>query len=167
MLKLSKSEGGNYPTGWHEVTIANATEGHHNGTRYIDLHFKNHPENLKTRVWSAVNEETGEDFGIGNLFYYANAGVTTNEDGSLSIDDSVSHLKGTSLNILFHENENGFTDGAQRVVPVVREGFSESYVAKLKVKTETWVTNRGGTWITSSTNGTVAKTVKKDEAVPF
>ena len=168
MLKLSVTEGVAYPTGWHIVTISDATDGDFEGTRWIDLHFKGLPDNLKTRVWSAVNAETGEDFGIGNLFYYANAGLTVGDDGQLTIDDSVTHLKGKTLNILFYENENGFTDGAQRVVPVVREGFSEAYVQKLKVKTETWVSNRGGTWVTSGTNGaTTTKTVTKDEAVPF
>ena len=103
MLKLSVSEGGNYPTGWHTVTITNAHDGDFDGTRYIDLHFKDLPENLKCRVWSAVNSTTGEDFGIGNLFHYANAGITDSDDGTVSIDDNVRHLKGKTLNVLFYE----------------------------------------------------------------
>ena len=166
MLKLSVTEGGNYPVGWHEVTIAKATDGDFDGTRYIDLHFKDLPENLKCRVWSAVNSETKEDFGIGNLFLYANAGLTEVE-GGVTIDDNVHHLHGKSLNVFFYENDNGFTDAAQRVVPVVRDGFSEGYVEKLKTKTETWVHNRTNS--THSTNGTTTKTSHANEGVevPF
>ena len=166
MLKLSVTEGGNYPVGWHEVTIAKATDGDFDGTRYIDLHFKDLPENLKCRVWSAVNATTGEDFGIGNLFHFADAGIKTDDDGVLTIDDNVNHLKGKSLNVFFYENENGYTDAAQRVVPVVREGFGESYVEKLKTKTEAWVHSRtNGT--TTHVNGTKDTTVTEGEAVPF
>ena len=168
MLKLSTSEGGSYPTGWHEVTIAKATDGDYNGTRYIDLHFKDLPENLKCRVWSAVNAETKEDFGIGNLFLYANAGLTEVE-GGVTIDDNVRHLHGKSLNVFFYENDNGFTDAAQRVVPVVRDGFSEGYVEKLKTKTETWVQGRTNGTVTHATNGTTTKTSHANEGVevPF
>ena len=168
MIKLSVSEGGNYPTGWHTVTINNADDGDYDGTRYIDLHFKDLPENLKCRVWSAVNATTGEDFGIGNLFHYANAGVTETDEGTLSIDDNVHHLKGKTLNILFYENDNGFTDAAQRVVPVVRDGFSEGYVEKLKAKTETWVKGRTNGTTTVHTNGTKTHaTTSTEEVVPF
>ena len=166
MLKLSTSEVGNYPVGWHKVTIAKATDGDFDGTRYIDLHFRDLPENLKCRVWSAINSETKEDFGIGNLFHYANAGLTEVE-GGVTIDDKVQHLHGKSLNVLFYENDNGFTDAAQRVVPVIRDGFSEGYVEKLKTKTETWVHGRTNGTVTHATNGTTTKTVTKDEAVPF
>ena len=166
MLKLSTSEVGNYPVGWHEVTIAKATDGDFDGTRYIDLHFKDLPDNLKCRVWSAVNSETKEDFGIGNLFLYANAGLTEVE-GGVTIDDKVHNLHGKSLNIFFYENDNGFTDAAQRVVPVIRDGFSEGYVEKLKTKTETWVRGRTNGTVTNGTNGSTTKTVTDNEAVPF
>ena len=166
MLKLSVTEGGNYPVGWHEVTIAKATDGDFDGTRYIDLHFKDLPDNLKCRVWSAVNSETKEDFGIGNLFLYANAGLTEVE-GGVTIDDKTHHLHGKSLNVFFYENDNGFTDAAQRVVPVIRDGFSEGYVEKLKTKTETWVHSRTNGTVTNTINGTTTKTATSNEAVPF
>ena len=170
MLKLSVSEGGNYPTGWHKVIIAKATDGDFDGTRYIDLHFKDLPENLKCRVWSAVNATTGEDFGIGNLFHFANAGIKTDDDGVLTIDDSSRHLHGKTLNVLFYENDNGFTDAAQRVVPVVRDGFSEGYVEKLKSKTETWVRSRTNGTVHKTehvTNGTTTSPTPTGEEVPF
>ena len=160
MLKLSVKEGVDLPTGWNTMTISNATDGDYNGTRYIDLHFEGLPDTVKCRIWSAVNKESGEDFGIGNLFYYANAGLTV-EDGHVTIDDSANHLKGKKLNVFFYTNDNGYTDAAQRVVPVVREGFSESYVEKLKVKTETWVSNRV---TTTHVNGTATADT---DAVPF
>ena len=165
MLKLSVTEGLDLPTGWKTITISNATDGDWNGTRYIDLHFEGLPESVKCRIWSKENEETKEDFGIGNLFHYADAGLTE-VDGGVTIDDNTNHLKGKSLNVFFYENENGYTDAAQRVVPVVREGFSESYVEKLKTKTEAWVHSRtNGT--TTHVNGTKDTTVTEGEAVPF
>ena len=145
MLKLSVSEGPNLPTGWNSVTIHKAVEGEYNGTRYIDLYFNDLPESVNCRIWSKVNETSGEDFGIGNLFYYANAGLTVTDEGTVEIDDSVSHLKGKTINALFYTNENGYTDISQRITPVVRDGFSESYVEKLKVKSESWVNNKRGT----------------------
>ena len=163
MLKLSVTEGLDLPTGWKTVTISNAIDTEWNGTRCIDLHFEGLPESVKCRIWSKENEETKEDFGIGNLFLYANAGLTT-VDGGVTIDDNTHHLKGKALNVFFYENENGYTDAAQRVVPVVREGFGESYVEKLKRKTEIWVDGRkNGT----HTNGTKDTTVTEGEAVPF
>ena len=102
MLKLSTNEVGNYPAGWHEVTIAKATDGDFDGTRYIDLHFKDLPENLKCRVWSAVNATTGEDFGIGNLFHFANAGIKTDDDGILTIDDNTNGLRDRTLNVYLY-----------------------------------------------------------------
>ena len=165
MLKLSVSEGGNYPTGWQTVTVSHAKEGDFEGTRYIDLHFEDLPENLKCRIWSAVNKETGQDFGIGNLFHFADAGIKDDGEGTLTIDDHVRHLTGKHLNVFFYENDNGYTDAAQRVVPVVREGFSESYVNKLKIKAETWVANRTNS-TTTHVNGAI-KTATDTEAVPF
>ena len=173
MLKLSVSEGGNYPTGWQTVTVSSATEGEFNGTRYIDLHFKDLPENLKCRIWSAVNKDTGEDFGIGNLFHYADAGITETSDGTVTIDDHVRHLRGKHLNVFFYENDNGYTDAAQRVVPTIRDGFSEGYVDKLKARAEEWARNRTtGTKTTTTTtrsNGVPMENTShlEDAEVPF
>ena len=167
MLKLSVKEGIDLPKGWKTVKISDAVDGEYNGTRYIDLHFGGMPENLKCRIWSAVNQDTGEDFGIGNLFYFANAGLVETHDGSLSIDDNANHLKGKALNIFFYENENGYTDAAQRVVPVVRDGFSETYVEKLKTRTEEWTNKRKqANAVTTTANAATTTTSDKAE-VPF
>lgn len=170
MLKLSVKEGLNLPHGWHKVNISTAEDGEHNGTRYIDLHFEGMPETLKCRIWSAVNKETSEDFGIGNLFHFADAGIVEDTDGTLSIDDHVRHLKGKALNVFFYENENGYTDAAPRVVPTVRDGFNETHVEKLKTRAEEWVTKRKATKTTTVTdnNGTKTRTSEKDDTdIPF
>ena len=142
MLKLNVKEGLNLPTGWKELTITKAEDGEHSGTRFIDLYFEGLPDNLNCRIWSAVNKETGQDFGIGNLFYYADAGLIETENGELSIDDDVKHLKGKMLNVYFYENEAGYTTAAQRVVPTIRDSFNESYVTKLKTRAEEWASKR-------------------------
>ena len=174
MLKLSVKDGQSFPTGWQEVVISNATDGtfdKSNGekTRYIDLFFTGYPDSLKCRVWSAVNAETGEDFGIGNLFHHANAGITASEDGTVSIDDHVRHLKNKKLNVLFYENTNGFTDVVSRVAPVTQTtehvDFNTDMVDKLKRSAERYHARRNNGAV--HTNGTTHTTSGKEEAIPF
>ena len=142
-LKVNTS-GANFEEGWHEVTIASADAGDWNGTKYIDLRFTDYPESVKCRVWSAINKETKEDFGLGNLFYYAIAGIESSEDGNVQIDDNPKNLIGKSLNVLFYKKDNGYTEVVDRVAPVVSPEdatgpvtFTDSFVASVKSKAET------------------------------
>ena len=165
MLTLSIKDGINLPTGWQTVKITKAVDGEHEGTRCIDLFFDGLPDSLNCRLWSRVDESTGEDYGIGNLFRFTNAGVTNN-DGVLSIDDNVRHLHGKEAQILFYINQNGYTDAAPRVIPTDNAGFETSHIVSLKAKTESWVRNKtNGT----SVNGSVTETshVNVGEEVPF
>ena len=157
MLTLSVNESLNIPLGWHTMTISTAIDGVHNGTRFIDLHFENVPKTVKCRLWSKVNEDSGEDYGIGNVFRYTDAGITDNGDNTITIDDNVSHLKGKTLNVLFYVKENGYTDAAPRIAPVTSHNFSESFVHKLKAKAEDWVSNKV----------TRPSTATEGEEVPF
>ena len=148
-IKVNTS-GSDFTEGWHEVVIASADAGDWNGTKFIDLRFTDFPESLKCRIWSAKNKETGEDFGLGNLFYYAVAGITSNDDdGNLSIDDKPINLVGKRLNVLFYKKDNGYTEIVDRVAPVVTtEGpvtFTESHVLSLKTKAETRRDSKKGT----------------------
>jgi hypothetical protein len=173
MLKLSVKDGPNLPTGWETVTITKAVDGEHivetedgehKGTRYIDLFFEGLPENLNCRLWSRLNEDTGEDFGIGNVFRFTNAGVTDNGEGMLDIDDNVNHLHGKKAQILFYINQNGYTDAAPRIVPTTDSGIEIAKIDALKAKAESWVRNKiSGT----HTNGSVTSTATTEEAVPF
>ena len=165
-LKVNTS-GSDFTEGWHEVVIASADAGDWNGTKYIDLRFNDFPESLKCRIWSAKNKETGEDFGLGNLYYYAVAGITTaDDDGNLSIDDKPTNLVGKRLNVLFYKKDNGYTEIVDRVAPVITtEGpviFTDSHVASLKTKAETRRDSKVGTPV----NG-VATTESSDGVPAF
>jgi len=164
-LKVNTS-GADFAEGWHEVVIASADAGDWNGTKYIDLRFNDFPESLKCRIWSAKNKETGEDFGLGNLYYYAVAGITANDDGNVTIDDNPTNLIGKRLNVLFYKKENGYTEIVDRVAPVVTtEGpvtFTDSFVESKKTAAETRRDSKVGT----PTNG-VATTEASDGVPAF
>ena len=152
-LDLNQTGGSSFPEGWTTVLINDAKEGEHNEKRYIDLFFQDQPDTLKCRVWTATNTKTGQEFGITNLFHHAWAGIVVDEEtNTATIDDDVRHLKGKTVNVLFYKNENGYTDGVQRIaeddVTSVKNGV-ERYHAGRKTKT----------------NGTVTSTT--EEAVPF
>ena len=164
MLKLSVKDGPNLPTGWETVTITKAVDGEHEGTRWIDLFFEGLPENLNCRLWSRVNESTGEDFGIGNVFRFTNAGVTDDGEGVLNIDDNVRHLHGKKAQILFYLNHNGYTDAAPRIVPTTNSGIETAKIDALKAKAESWVRNKIGS---AHANGSVTSPATTEEAVPF
>ena len=162
-LKVNTS-GSDFTEGWHEVVIASADAGTWNETKYIDLRFNDFPESLKCRIWSAKNKETGEDFGLGNLYYYAVAGITANDDGNVTIDDKPTNLVGKRLNVLFYKKENGYTEIVDRVAPVITTDgpviFTDSHVASLKTKVET----RRDSKTNTSTNGVM--TTEASDGVP-
>ena len=164
-LDLNRPVGSTFPVGWTTVTIDNAVEGEYNGTRYIDLFFKDQPETLKCRVWSAVNAKTSEEFAIANLFHHAWAGITVDEaTNTATIDDNVRHLIGRVINVLFYLNDDGFTDAVGRVAPVVSQHFTEADVSKLKSSTERYHAGRNKT--STGLNGT-ADTITETADVPF
>jgi hypothetical protein len=163
-LDLSKKNTGNFPEGWTECVINDAVDGDYNGSRYIDLFFKDQPESVKCRIWRVNNTKTGEEFGITNLFHHAWAGITVDEDtNTATIDDNARHLKGKRVNVLFYENEGGFTDAVGRIAPVVSEHFTESDVTALKKSAERYHARSNRS--TTGTNGSTDTTV--EEAVPF
>ena len=166
MLTLSIKDSPNLPTGWQTVKITNAVDTEHKGTRCIDLFFDGLPDSLNCRLWSKIDEDTGEDFGICNVFRFTNAGVTNNGEGKLSIDDDVRHLHGKEVQVLFYTNKNGYTDAASRVVPVNSTEFDDSFVDGLKAKAESWIRNKvNGLHV----NGTTTETSHANEGVevPF
>ena len=164
MLKLDLSRTGIYPEGWTEVVINDAVEGDWEGSRYIDLFFKDQPDSLKCRIWSATNKKTGEEFGITNLFHHAWAGMTVDDvTNTATIDDNVRHLKGKSVNILFYRNMDGFTNAVRRIAPVVSEHFTESEVLFVKKAVQRYHDHHVNQ---SSGNGTVTSTTE-EEVAPF
>ena len=109
-LTTRTSGGGQYDfaNGWHTVTIKAAKYGDWNGNKFLEMAFQDYPDTFTLRVY-AKNSANGEEFAIGNVFRFANAGITDGLDGPdgniiVKIDDDTSHLKGKQLNICFHKD---------------------------------------------------------------
>ena len=105
-LTIKSGGGGGFTEGWNHVTISSAKYGEWEGKKYIDVHFDGFPETLNMRVYAKKGKD-GEEFAIGRLFRFANAGITEaleSDDGTkvVKLDDSAEQLKGKELNIYLY-----------------------------------------------------------------
>ena len=101
-LTVKGGGGGQFTAGWHLVTINKAEYGKYEESQYIDIWFDEYPDTFNMRTYSKASKETGEEFAIGRIFRFANAGiceVSKSDDGEavVSIDDDVIHLTGKQL----------------------------------------------------------------------
>ncbi|MAH43575.1 hypothetical protein CL614_07720 [archaeon] len=93
--------------GWHEVTIKKATfDTNDNDSTYLDVWFNELPETLNMRVYEAFDKE-GNEFAVGSIFRFANAGITSVLDGpngekSVTIDDNPNVLRDRTLNVYLY-----------------------------------------------------------------
>ena len=106
-ITIKKGGGGQYSPGWHELTISRAEYNEWNGTKCIDIWFKDYPDNFNARVY-AKNGKNGEEFAIGQVYRFANAGITGSLEGPdktmmIKIDDSAEALAGCKLNGYLHQ----------------------------------------------------------------
>ena len=79
-LTVKTGGGSGFSTGWHTKTIEKAEYGEFNDSKYIDVWFEDYPPSLNMRVYAKENAN-GEEFAIGNLFRYANAGISSALEG--------------------------------------------------------------------------------------
>jgi len=165
MRTLTVRKGGtDFTTGWHTLTVSDAKYGDWEGKRYLDVFFDGYPENFNMRVYEQKSKN-GEEFAIGQLFRFANAGITDGLDGPdgnivVKIDDDTSHLKGKHLNVFFHK-DGEYTRALKQVAPVefenVIEKFTENDVSYWKKRAEQYYTeyvSKHNADTTLSTNGT-------------
>ena len=89
-----KSGGGNnqYNTGWHELLVSKAEYAEWNGSKCIDVYFDDYPENFNMRIYAKTGAD-GEEFAIGQMYRFANAGISNALEGPdgtkvLKMDDS-------------------------------------------------------------------------------
>ena len=66
--------GTKFTPGWHTLTATKAQYGEWNDTKYIDVWFQDYPESINLRVYAKTGKD-GEEFAIGRLFRFANAGI--------------------------------------------------------------------------------------------
>ena len=171
-----------FPPGWHTLTISEAEYGEFNGTKFISFKFSEYADNnINCRIW-AKSCENGEEFAIGNVFRFANAGITevlegTGGDKVVKLDDSAEQMVGKHLNIFFYK-DGEYTRAYSSVAPTVFENaidkFTQADVDFWKTKAETRFndyTPGNGTVNTATMNTTTAihetDTKTNDVEIPF
>ena len=123
-----------FPPGWHTLTISEAEYGEFNGTKFISFKFSEYADNnINCRIW-AKSGENGEEFAIGRLFRFANAGIqnvskSAEGDAIITIDDSPSQLIGKKINVYFYKSDTGYTECLNQVAPTEFENELEKFTS--------------------------------------
>ena len=166
-LTIKKGGGGSFHQGWNTATISRAEYGTYNGTRFIDVWFDGFPESLNMRVYEQKNKE-GEEFAIGQLFRFANAGIVEGLEGPdgnvvVKLSDEPENLKGSALNIYLYK-DGEYSRVLKQTAPTVFENsvdsFSENDVIFWRGKAEQYYQK----YVANKTNGVQQTTAAE---VPF
>jgi hypothetical protein len=148
-LTIKKGGGGGWSDGWNHATITKAEYGTYNGTRFIDVWFEGYPDSLNLRVYETKNQE-GEEFAIGQLFRFANAGIVEGLEGPdgnivVKLSDEPDNLRGKSLNIFLHK-DGEYSRVLKQVAPTVFsnavDSFKDNDVSFWKSKAERFYKER-------------------------
>ena len=111
MRTLTIKSGGNnnsYNEGWHELTVSSAEYKEWNGTKCLDVNFEDYPEFFNMRIYEKIGTD-GEEFAIGQVYRFANAGISSSLEGSdgtkiVKLDDSAEALMGKKMNVYFYKD---------------------------------------------------------------
>tara|TARA_R100001594_G_C4043553_1_gene263705 strand:- start:1602 stop:2123 length:522 start_codon:yes stop_codon:yes gene_type:complete len=142
-LTLPKSNGGLWTEGWHTLTITKAKYGTWQESKYLDIWFDGYPENFNMRVYAKEGKD-GEEFAIGNIFRFANAGITDaleSADGEMVIkmNDEAEELTNKTVNVYLYR-DGKYTRALSQIAPVpfknVVEEFTDKDVVYFKGKAE-------------------------------
>ena len=176
-LTVRKGSGGTYATGWHILTVSGAKYGEYNDAKFLDVWFKDYPENFTLRVYEKRNT-AGEEFAIGGVFRFANAGISDALDGPdgnvvIKLDDSAETLVGHQLNVYFHK-EGEYSRALRQVAPTVFknivEEFTEADVEYWKGRAEKFYLDYVKNSTTGDYNGSTESVTTNgatEEVVPF
>ena len=184
-MTINKGGGGtNYEPGWKELTISRGAYGVYNDMQYLDVWFEDYPENLNARIY-AKKGTNGEEFAIGQVFRFADAGITGALDGAdgkmiIKMDDNPSLLAGKQVNAYFYK-DGKYSRILKQFAPAVFQnaaeefkekdveywkGKAENYYTKYvlpKIETDTEETNVSSTITDQTMNHSTVNT----EEVPF
>tara|TARA_R110002020_G_scaffold84062_5_gene208544 strand:- start:43 stop:594 length:552 start_codon:yes stop_codon:yes gene_type:complete len=147
-ITIKKGGGGAYSPGWHELTISKAKYNEYQGTKCIDIWFEGYPDNFNARVY-AKNGKNGEEFAIGQVYRFANAGITGALEGPdktmmIKIDDSAEALVGCKLNGYFYK-DGDYSRCLKQFAPTIFknevEEFSENDIIYWKSKAVNYFEN--------------------------
>ena len=130
-LKVKTGNGGSkFSSGWHTLEVVKAEYGDWNGTKYLDVWFKDYPDSINLRCYSKTGKD-GEEFAIGRLFRFANAGImevakSDSGEAIVKLNDDPAMLIGKSLNVFFHKDGDYYRILAN-TAPTVFENDLESF----------------------------------------
>ena len=129
-LTIKKSKANPFSEGWHTATISTAKYGDWNGTKFLDVCFEGYSENMNMRVY-AKEGKNGEEFAIGNIFRFADAGITDGLEGAdgnvtVKLDDSAEALIGKQINIFLYK-DGDYSKVLPQIAPVPFKNIVEEF----------------------------------------
>ena len=107
-MTVNKGGGGaSYGEGWKTLTISRAAYGVYNDAKYLDVWFEGYPDNFNARIYAKTSN--GEEWAIGQVFRFANAGITGALDGTdgkmvIKMDDDPAQLKDKHVNVYLYKD---------------------------------------------------------------
>ena len=183
-MTVNKGGGGNsYTEGWQTLTISRAAYGVFNDAKYLDVWFEGYPENFNARIYAKVSN--GEEWAIGQVFRFANAGITGGLEGTngkmvIKMDDNPVELAGKQVNVYLYK-EDKYSRILKQFAPTAftnaAETFSDNDVEYWKGRAEKYFTDyvkpklngtdEGSSDFVSSTKTNETSTASTDETIPF
>ena len=176
VLTLKRQSLGDLTPGWKTLTVVAAKKGKYEGgegKKYLDIMFEGYAENVKLRAHQKFNKTTKEEFCIGNIFRYANAGIEETDGDQVEINTTPKNLIGKELQVYFYKNAKGYTDVSDNTAPAVPfenavEKWTEERIEKHKKyaegRTKQFAKVNTDDWDAPSANGAdTGPPVKEDE----
>ena len=183
-MTINKGGSRNYGEGWKTLTISRAAYGVFNEIQYLDVWFEDYPENFNARIY-AKKSENGEEWAIGQVFRFADAGITGGLQGTdgkvvIKMDDNPIHLAGKQVNVYLYK-DGKYSRILKQFVPTafknVAEEFNDEDIEYWKGKAIKYFTeyvqpklgsnDEGSSDIVSSTETNENSETSNDEAIPF
>ena len=140
MRTLTVKKGGDFidkfPPGWHTLTVSKAKYGQFEESKFIDIWFKEYEEydKLSMRIWAKTGKD-GEEFAIGRLFRFANAGITSVSISDecysiITIDDKPEELVEKKINVFFYKKKDKkYTEVLPNIAPTEFQNDLETFNA--------------------------------------
>ena len=126
----SGGTGTDYNTGWHELLVSKAEYGEWNGSKCLDIYFDEYPDNFNMRVYAKTGTD-GEEFAIGQVYRFANAGISSALEGPdgtkvVKLDDSPEALIGKKMNVYFYK-DGKYSRMLSKTAPTTFQNAVESF----------------------------------------
>ena len=175
-LKVKTGNSGTkFSSGWHTLEVVKAQYGDWNGTKYLDVWFKDYPDSINLRCYAKTGKD-GEEFAIGRLFRFANAGImevakSDNGEAIVKLYDEADALIGKEMNVFFYKDGDYYrilANSAPTVFENDLESFNEDDIAYWKGNAEKYYNDyinkndQGAGFVTSdnfTTSGTSSDTI--------